>query len=149
MYLYYMIGFGAIAGAFYIGINHYLYKSPALLGTFLLSSGMKILNVIDKKFQLTYWRNGYTKAQNIRLIQLLQSRLNIRLVENQEDYLFFRYGRRWWGSSYKVHLFAGDGQIALNVDMTADGDVGLLDFGDSARWEQKILDILYELSEES
>jgi hypothetical protein len=112
--------------------------------TFLLVLGVYGLFVLRKKFKLTYWRNHFTKDENLALLHSTCSELAKADIKFDENSAYFVYQKKWWTTLREVYLFADHNLIAINVEMLDISDGGFIDFGASKKTQNRILHLMKE-----
>ena len=109
--------------------------------TFLLVFGVYGLFVLRKKFKLTYWRNSFTKEENLALFHATCSELVQADIQLDDNSAHFMYRKKWWMMPHEVFLFADQNLIAINVEPFGNG---FIDFGASKRTQNRILNLMKE-----
>ncbi|MEQ9439379.1 MAG: hypothetical protein RIG62_10035 [Cyclobacteriaceae bacterium] len=109
--------------------------------SFLLAFGVYGLFVLRKKYKLTYWRNHFTKEENLTLLHSTCSELVKSDIQLDDENTCYLYQKKWWVMPYVVYFFADQNLIAINVDTLRSG---LIDFGASRRTQNRILHLMKE-----
>ena len=142
----YTVSFASIIAGFVVPYFAYTkngFPLLAFLAIFLIAIGAFGIVEQSGKYKLRVLTNGYTKEENKERIGKIYTTLTGSSIMDGDSHLNFSYQKNWWGLSYGVHLFAGDRQIAVNVQSIGSGRSGFMDFGASKRLEAAILDMVY------
>ena len=109
--------------------------------SFLLALGVYGLFVLRKKYTLTYWRNYFTKEENLAFLHSTCSELVKSDIRPDEEGTYYLGGNKWWVTAYVVYFFVDQNLIAINIDTPGSG---LIDLGASQRIQNRILHLMEE-----